>query len=236
MNNNKLERTDTLTATGSGGHYAPSLVQPVSRPKPGLLCFALAGTAVLPFVAFGAGTGSVAFDCDARKYLQTGACYVVSSKEKHSGALARNRVIDIKKNLQITTTDLARFLLVERPSVYQWLAGTQPRQKNLERINALGELASNWSARGLGSIRPYLKHRVGDTDTQLEGLLEQQPLPELALRSAFDRLTINEGMPVTKSRPSLSDRLAARGFEPADASVQTRKRIASVRSTSAGEE
>jgi hypothetical protein len=67
------------------------------------------------------------------------------------------RISFIRSMLSLQVKELAAVLLVERPSVYAWMAGTaQPQQRNRRRIEAIWSVAREWqrmSRLPLGSLR-----------------------------------------------------------------------------------
>ena len=156
--------------------------------------FELAGTVAIPFFPLNLVTGpsAPAYLPDA-SLLPTGmwhpiADFIQPSPPDDTVSIWQRQLMQIKHNMQITTTDLARFLLVERPSVYQWFAGTVPRKRNLIRINALADLASDWASLDLGPIRPYLDYLTANGECTISELLAQQPIPSGAVKQLFRRL------------------------------------------------
>ena len=157
--------------------------------------FELAGTVAIPFFPLNMVTGPLSpAHLPHASLLPTGmwhpiADYIQPSLPHDTVSIWQQQLMQIKHNLQITTTDLACFLLVERPSVYQWFAGTMPRKRNLIRINALADLASDWASLELGSIRPYLDYRTANGECTIAELLVQQPMPSSAAKQLFRRLS-----------------------------------------------
>lgn len=141
----------------------------------------------------------------------------------------------IKREFAISTTHLARFLRVERPTVYQWFGNSEPRQRNLHRIGVLAELAEQWSRLQLGSVRPYLELRATNDDGTLDNLLSSDHLRSDILVDAFERVAKTQRA-IVSEKGSLADQLAARGFTPYDEETQKRSRAVSTRSTSPGED
>ena len=145
--------THRSTTIGSSVVFVAGLPQPhpaTRRDRESTLGFALAGTVAIPFFPLDMVTGPAgpAFMLHA-SLLPTGmwhpiADYIKASPTHNVGSIWQQHLARIKNDLQITITDLARFLLVERPSVYQWFANTEPRKRNLIRINALADLAKDW--------------------------------------------------------------------------------------------
>lgn len=238
----RREASNLPTPIGSGG----TLVSDVLRPappidQPAAIDLALAGALMMPFLVFGAGTGSAALKDVYAPPMATGARapiahYRLGATSLEQRPIWQRQLTSIKSDFQITVTDLAKFLLVERPTVYQWFADTEPRQRNLARIGELAELANTWANLGLGSIRAYLVSRLEDSPNRLEELLEMQPLPVETIRQVFADLSNATPQPQASARSPLSERLVQRGFAPTDEAAQTRTRALTIPSTSPGEE
>ena len=166
------------TTVGSGGVLTAEPLRPAGAPpRPAMMDVMLAGSIMMPFVVFGTGTGSAAMDEIYTVPLTTGAWVPIAYHHGSVGApheanaIWQQHLMSIKNDFQITTSDLARFLLVERPSVYQWFADTVPRQRNMSRIRNLAEFAHDWASLGLGSIRTHLATRSADLVHSLDELL-----------------------------------------------------------------
>ena len=238
----RREASNLPTPIGSGGTPVPDLLRPVPPiDQPVAIDLALAGALMMPFLVFGTGTGSAALEDVYASPMATGARvpvahYRLGATPVEQLPVWQRQLTSIKSDFQITITDLARFLLVERPTVYQWFADTEPRQRNLARMGELAELAGTWANLGLGSIRAYLVSRIEDSPNSLEELLIMQPLPVDIIRQMFADLANATPQPPAHKRPSLSDRLVERGFAPTDEATQTRTRALTIPSTSPGEE
>lgn len=147
----------------------------------------------------------------------------------------KDQVLLIKQLLQLTVGDLARLLAVERPSVYHWLSGSQPRPAKQRRLDAVERFAHSWQARGLGPLRAYFTRTVCESNTTLDRLLAEEELNMVELDAHLNALA--GSMPEAgRSRASVSDRLAARGFKPTSERTDRRQRARFVRQTSSGEE
>ena len=189
--------THRPTMSGSSPVFITGLLHsnPATRKDPDSVHgFALAGIVAIPFFPLDSVTSPTApAFLPHSSILPTGmwhpiADYLQPSLSHVTDSIWQQQLTYIRHSLQITTTDLARFLLVERPSVYQWFAGTEPRKRNLIRINALADLASDWDSLDLGSIRPYLDYRVAKGECTIAELLVQQPMPSSAITQLFRRL------------------------------------------------
>lgn len=148
----------------------------------------------------------------------------------------RQQLHVIKDSMQIAVADMARFLLVERPSVYQWLSGSQPRRRNQERINALEALARDWKALGLGSLRVYFQRSIPGTNRSLEAILMDDIHFISQLRGSIGRFADSAATTVPQTRSSVAERLRARGVRPLSERAYKKQRARYVRSTSSERE
>lgn len=78
---------------------------------------------------------------------------------------------EIESSLQLTRSQLAQSLQVERATLYQWFRGALPRQKTITRIEQLSLFAKEWRQAGLGSARGYWSVRSGEAASPLGDLL-----------------------------------------------------------------
>jgi len=81
----------------------------------------------------------------------------------------------IRSALSLNIRELAMVLHVERPTVYSWISGAQPREANARRLRTLTSLARKWntlSTQPLGNLR-----KDADEDgISILTLLEEDPL------------------------------------------------------------
>lgn len=147
----------------------------------------------------------------------------------------KEQLLQIKDVLQLTVSDIARFTGVERPSVYHWLAGARPRPAKQQRIDMLGNLTRIWASYRLGPISAYLTRTVGETHDTLEAFLTRPDFNLNAIEAHVRSLAEISGQ-LMRTRQSVSDRLAARGFKPSSGHSSRVQRARVVRSTSSGEE
>lgn len=95
----------------------------------------------------------------------------------------------IEGSLQLTRSQLADALQIERATLYQWLGGArQPRPRNLQRIEALRNIASEWSAANLGPARTAWYMREPVSGHTLSDLLTQEELDMAAIRQLMVRM------------------------------------------------
>lgn len=236
------ERCSMTTAVGSGGSLTYDVVRQYEATYglPLLRCLAGAVAAAIPaFVASSAAGAVLVFkgkseDRQTAQWVHERAVHAYAP-EMAPSAPWKEQLLRVKDILQLTVGDLARFAGVERPSVYHWLSGSQPRPAKQRRIDAMEHLARMWSARGLGPIRAYLTRIVGESNDTLEALLTRDELSVEAIEAHVNALA-DSTQDSARSRPSISERLAARGFKPTSEENYRKQRARFVRSTSSGEE
>ena len=100
-------------------------------------------------------------------------------------------LIDIRSSFGIGMSQLAKFLQVERPTVYAWLhSRNDPRHDNRKRIESIWELAQNWSSRALPARATALGHVAVEGKTICD-LLEDKPLRDFVIRKAIHELALD---------------------------------------------
>ncbi|MEW6338950.1 MAG: hypothetical protein AB1625_16300 [Acidobacteriota bacterium] len=109
------------------------------------------------------------------------------------------RISFIRSMLSLQVKELAEVLLVERPSIYAWMAGTaQPQPRNRHRIEVIWSVAERWrrmSRLPLGSLRKASDER----GQSVVGLLTADEIDTAKvmelLRAAAGRLTADQEKP-----------------------------------------
>ena len=83
-------------------------------------------------------------------------------------------LIDIRSSFGIGMSQLAKFLRVERPTVYAWLQSRNtPRFDNKKRIESVWDVAKEWASNGLPAHSTALDQVLADGQTIREQLLEE---------------------------------------------------------------
>jgi hypothetical protein len=100
------------------------------------------------------------------------------------GAYAR-ALDELKANLGVTLTYIARCLAMQRSAIYRWYEDTQPHATNRSRLETVREFASAWRAAKLPSLRRYWDTKVPGTAATLGQLLSSDVLDINALRQAI---------------------------------------------------
>ena len=238
------------TAVGSGGVPGEHSWVPTKKPASHQASIdqAFANAAITPAFWLGVsiGTGSLlmtpllyADPTTSTKHLSFGHQMSMShgaAADFNRRAIWKRQLESIKHDLSVSTTHLARFLCVERPTIYQWFGSAEPRQRNLNRISALADLAGTWHKLRLGYIRPYLDTHTTDDGISISDLLSSPELDAEQLAHHFERIAAQHHAIHRPAEQSLAEQLAARGFEPYDEETRKRSRAGSIRSTSPGED
>ncbi len=98
----------------------------------------------------------------------------------YAGVIAATQIAHyvekLEADLRLTKSQLARALLVERATLYQWLRGAQPRARTIERLEQLRQFATEWKEAGLSSARAGWHFRVPGAAHTLGFLLTQDPM------------------------------------------------------------
>ena len=111
-----------------------------------------------------------------------------TEKEKQHSTVA-NYIEDIESRLQLTRSQIAQALRVERATMYQWFRGAQPRsRKTLERIEKLRKFAIAWSDAELGSARSSWYFRQPNGQLTLGEMLTEEQLDEEKLLEVIQQM------------------------------------------------
>jgi transcriptional regulator with XRE-family HTH domain len=167
------------SGTTSGGIFAAYYedAQQTGRTARAFLTVAIAGLIATGATSTATSPGSLA--CNRAPQLFDIGPEVANSENN----LTTRALNEIKQKLRLTVAHLARALRVERPTVYQWLQGSQPRTVNAARIAALSNFAEQWRAAGLGSARASWEMRPTGTQQSLGELLTADSLDADALQA-----------------------------------------------------
>lgn len=95
---------------------------------------------------------------------------------------------ELKTNLGVTLTYVARCLSMQRSAIYRWYEGRNPHPANRARLQTLREFGNRWRAAELPSLRNYWESVVPGTEVTLGSLLSSQTLDIAALNAAIEQL------------------------------------------------
>jgi hypothetical protein len=105
-----------------------------------------------------------------RTRVESGADGSPVRANDQSASLVTRSLENLEGQLQLTKSQLASALQVERATLYQWFRGVQPRSRARDRIVTLEQFAREWVAAGLGSARASWHMRIhGDRKSRTLG-------------------------------------------------------------------
>jgi DNA-binding transcriptional regulator YiaG len=121
----------------------------------------------------------------------------------------------VRHYFSLTTTDLSRVLLVERPTVYAWLDGkSEPKRENRARIRKLFNIASKWREKSSLSIGKFLYEPIDGElsliDFLLRDTLETEAINRILAR-VLEALNIRARAKLDRSVAAIVNRS---GFKP----------------------
>lgn len=127
---------------------------------------------------------------------------------------AQEMITFIRASLGISIAELAVFLKISRPAIYNWMDGQVPRRDSLRRIDHLYRLADFWNQACSWPIGKYIQQPV-DGGKSLADLLATEVVDDQRVRTAMRQM----GVVVTtaqeaRERRSIAERLRAKGFRP----------------------
>jgi hypothetical protein len=117
---------------------------------------------------------------------------IAESTSAPSGTYAR-ALEELKANLGVTLTYVARCLAMQRSAIYKWYEGRYPHPANRARLKTLREFAARWRAAQLPSLRSYWESVIPGTAITLGELLSSQTLDITTLNAAIDNLLNRTG-------------------------------------------
>jgi hypothetical protein len=120
-------------------------------------------------------------------WLASTADMLLETDSRPPGAYAR-ALDELKADLGVTLTYIARCLALQRSAIYRWYEGRQPHAANRSRLETVREFASAWRSARLPSLRNYWDTPVAGTAATLGQLLSADALDITALRRAIDGL------------------------------------------------
>lgn len=196
---------ETVTYKDSSGGYTPNLI-----PNDGSF-----SRGVKKQTAIGAGVGLVLLSLSgsgSNMYLpitvvqKTGSSVIESSSFSTKNALskafltAQEQIEDIKFYLGVPITDLAKILHVQRPAIYDWLSGSEPRPANRERIQEVHRISKQWNSMTNQKIRTYLHAPTkANKDVTILDLLSSDTLNIAAISHALESIAAHLNEKLSKA-------------------------------------
>ena len=171
------------------------------------------------------GTGGLLLDGAMQSVTPASGAYIVVQAPAREATIldpAAATPVDISRQLafvrhylSLNTTDLAKVLLVERPTVYAWLDGRwDPKQENKSRIRKLYQLARSWQEMSRQPIGKLLREPVGDGTCLLDYLVRNS-LEIAAINRVLELVRAMAEQEVkTKQLRNVREVAKQRGFKP----------------------
>jgi hypothetical protein len=136
-------------------------------------------------------------------------------------------LVRIRAHLSLNTSELARALDVERPTIYAWMKNAQiPRPDHRGRLMTLGRLARFWTERCHQPIGK-LRYATVEGNLTLVDVLSVPFLDEMSARRVLATLAENARAAKTpliaRSADATHKRARERGWQPVD--EETRKQV-----------
>lgn len=119
---------------------------------------------------------------------------------------------DLRNHVGFNVSELAAILLVERPTIYEWLeSNNEPSKKNQRRLNRICDFFEEWLKERLPTLKGYLHKNLGGYT--LLDLLRKEKLNAELIRKTITVIK-NTVISQHKKRSEREAELAATGFEP----------------------
>lgn len=97
-------------------------------------------------------------------------------------------LVELRASFGLSVSDLARILLVERPTIYSWLRGeNEPRQVNRDRVSDIWSICEPWRNRGLHGQRNLLKRTMFEGKCLFD-LMTEEHLRKAVVANAISSL------------------------------------------------
>jgi transcriptional regulator with XRE-family HTH domain len=120
------------------------------------------------------------------------------------------QIVAIRRYLSLSISDLARVLLVERPTIYSWLRSESvPRAGNLDRIRKIYLIAREWRSMSTEPVKGMLNTQYGDNPTLL-ALLSEEKIDEPAARRVLT--TLRDALERVPKRQSVAEIAKEKGI------------------------
>jgi len=163
----------------------------------------------------------------ANAFFEAAADRVVSKSDYSSFYLpsaenSADLIARVRAHLSLNTTELARTLLTERASIYNWMKGNNtPRPENRQRLTMLANFARTWTRLCHEPLQD-LKHAIIEGDSTLIDLLSARDLNENQIKRALTQLAErrNAEIKAAKREKSIHEIAGERGWEPIDSAIR----------------
>jgi transcriptional regulator with XRE-family HTH domain len=151
--------------------------------------------------------------------------FVWSSSLDEQAESTSELLVRIRAHLSLNTSELARALGVERPTIYAWMRNAHtPQAEHLARLMTLGRLARFWTERCSEPVGKWRYAIVEETLTLVDVLSVQQ-LDEKSARRVLaalaQRAKATPLSEIARSAQAVRERARERGWQPTDDETRT---------------
>lgn len=130
-----------------------------------------------------------------------------------------DRILVLKNTFNLTISDIAKVLDLQRPTIYQWMKGSAvPRDCNVLKLNKLYELALSLKSGTQALTRQQITTPLEGGATVLE-LLQDEAFDRVVLEKHIQRL-LDVSRPA-QAKISLASSLAEKGFSKINKGMQS---------------
>jgi transcriptional regulator with XRE-family HTH domain len=139
-----------------------------------------------------------------------------SSLDDHAESTA-DLLVRIRAHLSLNTSELARTLGVERPTIYAWMRNAQiPRAEHRARLMTIGRLARFWTERHNEPAGKW-RYAIVEENLTLVDVLSAPLLDEKSARRVLaalaERARATELPPMVRSAQAIRERARERGWQ-----------------------
>jgi transcriptional regulator with XRE-family HTH domain len=157
--------------------------------------------------------------------LPQGVAWSTSLDERAESAA--DLLIRIRAHLSLNTSELARALDVERPTIYAWMRNAHtPQAEHLARLMALGRLARFWTERCSEPVGKW-RYAIVEENLTLIDVLSARQLDERSAKRVLTALAQRaKATPLSelaRSAQAVRERARERGWQAAD--DETRRQV-----------
>ena len=132
----------------------------------------------------------------------------------------KKQIDELRSLMGFNILELSKIFKVQRPTIYEWLAGKSPSIKNRNKLDEIYKICQIWLKKDIGKLGEYLHQKSINNSTSLMDLFEKDMLDESAINKIFYLIT--KSIIKTKQRLEEMDKfLKSNGFK--DLSIKEQK-------------
>ncbi len=195
-----------------------ALLRPACSGSSGVVTLVADYGPILPHV----GTSSFVIDCrPIKRVLKLVTPEVTAGFRKVVGLSVVEQMQELLAALSLNKSQLAQVLRVTRPTLYDWLRGSEPSAVNAERIHSLLGVLARAGVSAANPLNARFVRRPMDLDApSLVELFSADPLDEERIIGAIGQAQALAGA-ASRRRTEREDRLRALGFEDPSSEQRT---------------